>query len=649
MKNLPYFIVGMLLLSGFAALVIGEESGFDKEKTVSIQFLEPKITKNGMYMELNIEGANAHSYHADEPILPVYTTSLSFPFGTKIVDIKCEKGKVESMVLSHKIAPAPKPVIQGTSANVLEREMNITIYNSYNLFPDGWFEYYTGAGLDANNEHKIFLTLRVYPVRYNPAMDTIYYVENFDLKITYEEPDADPFPENSAYDMVIIAPSIFSDDLQDLVNHKNSFGVNTMLKTTEDIYDQYPGVDKPEQIKYFIKDALDNWDIKYVMLVGGLKSSLFGNSKDDENQGTKDWYVPVRYTNHQGSDGSYDPGFISDLYYADIYDGGGSFSNWDSNGDGTFAKWNENSLIGRDNIDFYPDVYVGRLACRNNFEVKIMVNKIINYEKEPADSSWYDRILFVAGDSHNDSDSFDFIEGELTCDKILGTYMTDFNPIKLYASYKDTDPQHTPEPANFLREMSTGCGFLLFDGHAKPNSWSTHWLFRSGGGWTKDIAIYDFPNLQNGGKLPVCVVGGCHSNQINVTLLATLLDKPKMWTYGEPTPECFSWWITRKIGGGSIATIGNTGLGIGWVGGESDLNGDGIDEPVCIEGLGGYQQILFYKTYSESGSGILGEAWGGAQREYLDAFPGMGDFVDAKTVEQWLLLGDPSLKIGGYS
>jgi len=70
---------------------------------------------------------------------------------------------------------------------------------------------------------------------------------------------------------------------------------------------------------------------------------------------------------------------------------------------------------------------------------------------------------------------------------------------------------------------------------------------------------------------------------------------------------------------------------------------------VCIEGLGGYQQILFYKTYAESDSGILGEAWGGAQSKYLDAFPGMDDFVDSKTVEQWLLLGDPSLKIGGYS
>jgi len=266
MKTLSYFAVGLLLLSSFAALSIGEEAAVDK-KTIDIQFLEPIVLRSEGYVELDVEGANAHSYHAGEPILPVYTTSLSFPFGTKIVDIECETGDINNIVLSDKIAPAPKPVIQGISANVLEREMDKTIYNSDNLFPDGWFEYYTGGGLDANNEHKTFFTLRVYPVRYNPSMDTIYYVENLDLKITYEEPaiyyvenldlkityeepDMDPFPENSAYDMVIIAPSMFSAGLQELVDHKNSFGVNTMLKTTEDIYNGYSGVDKPEQIKY---------------------------------------------------------------------------------------------------------------------------------------------------------------------------------------------------------------------------------------------------------------------------------------------------------------------------------------------------------------------------------------------------------------
>ena len=30
-------------------------------------------------------------------------------------------------------------------------------------------------------------------------------------------------------------------------------------------------------------------------------------------------------------------------------------------------------------------------------------------------------------------------------------------------------------------------------------------------------------------------------------------------------------------------------------------------------------------------------------------YPGMENISDAKTIEQWVLFGDPSLKIGGYS
>ncbi|GAI93555.1 unnamed protein product, partial [marine sediment metagenome] len=134
-------------------------------------------------------------------------------------------------------------------------------------------------------------------MRYIPAEGRLYVAESADIEITYVEPASCPFPENGEYDLVIIAPPRFSLSLQRLVRHKNNHGVNTILKTTNDIYREYSGVDKPEQIKYFIKDAIEEWDVKYVLLVGGLKSLLWGRARDDVNQGSKDWYVPVRYNN----------------------------------------------------------------------------------------------------------------------------------------------------------------------------------------------------------------------------------------------------------------------------------------------------------------------------------------------------------------
>jgi hypothetical protein len=456
--------------------------------------------------------------------------------------------------------------------------------------------------------------------------------------------------QDDKYDLVIIAPSKFSDEIQPLIEHKNSYNVRTILVTTEEIYASYDGRDQPEQIKYFIKDAIEKWNISYVLLVGGMKSLLFGTRRDDCNQGSKDWYLPVRYTNLVEFQGLSDPGYISDLYYADIYKADGSFEDWDSDGDGIFAEWTR-YVGGKDILDLYPDVYVGRLPCRNRAEVRVMVNKIIHYEKKTSTSDpWFKTMVVVGGDSFDDSPyGTDYYEGEIANQKALD-YMSGFEPIKLWASHKDTG-EPVPSPSDIIKAVTSGCGFLYFEGHGNPTSWDTHWPHdyrwnNSCGG----ISIYHMPMLFNGGKLPVCVVGGCHNSEFNVTTLCFLnywLHKSG-WVY-YPTPECWSWWLTRKAGGGSIATIGNTGLGYGTVGNFGDLDGDGVDDPDCVERLGGYIERQFWKAYGEDGVSVLGETWGQAVTEYLKTFPGMDYQADCKTVQEWLLIGDPSLQIGGYS
>ncbi|GAH28796.1 unnamed protein product, partial [marine sediment metagenome] len=54
--------------------------------------------------------------------------------------------------------------------------------------------------------------------------------------IKYTEPVTASFTEDE-YDLLIITHSKFEDDLQDLVNHKNSIGTRTIMRTVDDIYD----------------------------------------------------------------------------------------------------------------------------------------------------------------------------------------------------------------------------------------------------------------------------------------------------------------------------------------------------------------------------------------------------------------------------
>jgi len=652
-RSIAYFVAGLLLISSFAAIGMSKEAGVLKLRNINtnvkninldLDFSVPIVSQveidQETYTKLEVAGAGTSLYKAGRPIMPYYSTTYELPFGSKILNIECTTSQVHLEAIQYYILPAPQlvPVIANEESGVAEYLMDETVYNSAEPFPTNWFDYYSSGGLNGNGEHKTFLTIRAFPVKYSPAAGTIQYVENLALTVTYQTSFTNPIPATASYDLVIIAPQKFSNNLEKLVTFKNSKGVETVLKTTEDIYSEFSGVDKPEKIKYFIKYALENLSIKYVLLVGGLDSYVYAIARDDTNQGSKDWHVPVRYTNLKES-GVADDGFISDLYYADIYDSEGNFSSWDSNGDGIFAKWYG---VGKDILDLYPDVYVGRLACANNFEVKIMVNKIINYEKG-TDSSWFNKMVVVGGDTFNDVASTNYYEGEVENQKALD-YMTGFTPVKVWASHRNTSGL-VPIPRDIIKAISQGCGFLAFAGHGSPERWNTYWPEAFDEERAKGIYYYAFPLIHNGGKLPVCVVGGCHNSQFNVTMTGYLRGEP--WVYS-PVPQCFSWLLARKIGGGTICTLGNTGLGYGAVGEHGDLNGDGINEPDCVEALGGYIESQFFKSYGVDGLDVLGDVWNQAIITYLAAFPPMSDQLDCKTVEQWPILGDPSLQIGGY-
>jgi hypothetical protein len=665
-KIIVLLLISNIVLSGF--FLLGKGSSIENIETVqfdTIYISKPVITDDGGgFVNILLEEANSYKLETGRPILPIITKNMIIPFGSKILDIDVEIKGVKEILLNKPIKPCSAPIALTNmieNENILQKDEKI--YGKDNFYPDLLYDCTLGSGLSIK-EHVLYLNLQCYPIRYLPQSNIIQYCDSIDISITFQMPNSQSiFPD--VYDMIIIAPEQFRDELESLVIHKNNYEVKTILKTTEEIYGEYEGFDKPEQIKYFIKDALDEWGVHYVLLVGGLNSLLKANAREDANQGSIDWYVPVRYTNlRMVGGGPDDPGYISDLYFADIYDSEGNFSSWDQdkNGesDGIYASWKLGS--NRDVIDLYPDVYVGRLPCRNEREVEIMVDKIINYEKTSSDPSWFNNLVLIGGDTFDDTGSNNYYEGEAENQKAID-YMTGFNSIKIWSSNKESGGL-VPEPKDVISTVSNGCGFLFFAGHGSPELWETHW---AGGPFdrasrTEAIMWYNLYGMKNDYKLPICVVGSCHGSQFNITGLLFLnywlrkiadftgldfLNRPPT-NVASFTPECFTWVLTKVNGGGSLATIGNTGIGYGRVGNSGDLDGDGIDDPDCVEKLGGYIETQFFKAYGQDKIEILGETWGAAVTNYLNVYPGMKDKTDCKTVQQWVLFGDPSIKIGGY-
>ncbi len=421
-KILPIMAVLILILSGFGAGAISKDVTYDaktekKSDESTISFSPPIIEEHdGDYLEVRLMDVSTYLMNPGQPMVPKVVKNVELAFGVKNVKVDVIPKTVKEYEITKEIrpAPAPVPLTEEKYNVVVKSEKNVEVYTSRELFPSTWYRYDIGCGLNAANERVTHVAIHLFPVRYIPAEGKLYVAEGADITITYEEPRSNPFPKNSAYDLVIITPQKFSGTLQKLVDHKIDHGLSTTIKTTEAIYGEYSGVDEPEQIKYFIKHAIETWNISYVLLVGGLKSLIWSKPRDDYNQGTKGWHVPVRYTNlfddpeHPlRGDTIFDPGVISDLYYADIYEAEGNFSSWDPNGDGIFAAWGRPGVDNDTQIDLYPDVCLGRLACRNKYEVKNMVNKIIKYENTAYGEDWFKKIIAVSGDGFLDQEDLD--------------------------------------------------------------------------------------------------------------------------------------------------------------------------------------------------------------------------------------------------
>jgi hypothetical protein len=634
-------IIATLILSGFGAAATHQKLDVKADKqTQTISFSEPTFSEKDGSVQISMQNTNSYYNEPGQPMLPAVIKTFEYPFGTTIASVQVIFSPEKELQIT-------QPIILGSTPQTLlqeNKQQNIqTAMILKEQYPNNRYQTSINVGLDGTT-HVIYLTIQAYPVHYKPFDNKISYSDQATITIKTQQPTT-PLLTADTYDLVIITPEKFSSLLQPLVDHKNTVGVQTLLKTTESIYTDFTGRDKPEQIKYFIKDALEQYGIKYVLLVGGINSFIKAVPRDDANQGTLDWNFPVRYTNLYDGGTTQDPGYISDLYFADIYkyeNATAVFDDWDSNGNNIFAEWK--AAGSRDIIDLYPDVYVGRLACVNNFEVKTMVKKIIAYESSKADPAWFNNMVLIGGDTFNDSGSTNYFEGEVETQKEL-SYMTNFTGIELYASNRDNGGL-VPEPRDIIKTVSKGCGFLAFAGHGSPERWNTYWPGAFNEARAKGFWWWDVPFVHNGDKLPVCVIGGCHNSDFNIT--ATSFINKNMWTYG-PDPECISWLLARKPSGGTIATMGNTGLGYGTVGNNGDLDGDGVDDPDCVEALGGYLEGRFFKAYGSDGIQVLGDCWGQAITMYLNIFPGMDDKLDCKSVEQWVLLGDPSLMIGGYS
>lgn len=584
-----FCLIMLLTTASFSEVTANQNSKIDHiTKKLSDIAIQMKTEKSYTTFEI----PNNYDYYQKPgfPKLPIYSDTHYFPNDAVIHDITINVQSVQTKHIAQNVQVNPEPILASSKT---ESSDTMKRYNPDTTYPATWATWNIGHGI-IRNELKKIVTITYFPMRYTESKGIIETTDDIsvDIRYTTQEEQIQSLSNEESYDFIIITAEEFKDELQPLRTHKINRNISTKIVSLTSVYNgiYFPslGRDNPEKIKYFIKHAIEEWNTKNVMLVGG--SDAF----------------PVRATHVYISDQSPEPEvFVSDLYYADIYNSTGGFASWDTNENNVFGeyRWNGNT----DEVDLYPDVHLGRIACINEEEVNTVVNKIINYENNEAyKQNWFSNLILVGGDTFPGEDE-GVSEGEFVNDKIHDV-MDGFIPKKLYASNGQLSVN-----AYITNAIEEGGGFVSFAGHGNPISWSTH-PFENGnlwipaGGFKSRTAM----SLQNADKLPIVAISACSVAKFNAN------------------DETLCWSFVSNPNGGGIASFGTTALGYGSYG------------SAVTRSNTGKMIIDTFRAYRDDGAITVGEMWSRSLNRYLSPYL---DKYDHKTIEEWILFGDPTLAI----
>ncbi len=629
-KNLNLLIVMFVIASTLTSVKAVNYTNFNidqKSNSISFEqnFSEPIFETIGEnLLSVSVKEAEYNSAIQGLPMLPAFVKTFELPWGTKIINISFNYSEPQEIKVSKQLQKVP--VFKAASNGQIILDNKLTTSNKQEFYPQEWYKIQKGVGINKSGQHVLFLTFTVYPTRYNTSENKITFIDYINFSVNYEITIESPFPDKSLYDLLIITPKSYKNNLIQLVEHKNNYGLKTNLITLEEIYNNYTGLDHPEQIKYCIKNSVEETGIKYVLLVGDIRK------------------LPIRQTDAYPWEGYHGNGILTDLYYSDIYNENYSFASWDTNNNGTYGElyfkgryMSFENAITVDEVDLYADVHIGRLACRNTDEVNLLVKKIINYETKTYNEEWFNKIVLAGGDTFPPrKGSLPFVyEGELT-NQIVANELPDFKHIKLWVSKKSL------RPITFNWAINRGAGFVVYAGHGFEHGWGTYKpnVLRKKMLYFID-PVYYTPYLQflrNKDKLPIMFFDACltakldfnlsdladYYNPINFALKLIGVD----YDTSNHMP-CFAWCCLIEEDGGGIGAVGATRPAYSFV------NQRGVYAGA------GYLDWMFFKSYSE---GVhLGEMLTQAQLLYMTT-----NFKDYFTIEEYILLGDPSLKVGGY-
>ncbi|MFX0116330.1 MAG: C25 family cysteine peptidase [Candidatus Hodarchaeota archaeon] len=405
-------------------------------------------------------------------------------------------------------------------------------------------------------------------------------------------------------DYLIITSEIFVDNVQPLAIWKLQRGLIPAIKTVEAISITYDGEDLPERIRTCIQQFHEEKNTQWVVLAGNHS------------------FIPTRSVKAGGHRVS------CDHYYANLDE------NWELNADGSVSIINY--------FNWNAAVYVGRLPADDNLQMRELVDRLINYEKNPPVGPWMTHALFAGAfarfntdANHNDifdEDDYPEFDANRNHNWLKATFFPSNWTSTLLGEtegVKTTD-YHVDKPLNernVIEEINNGASAGMFDSHGSTTGMYrmifTHdndgdSLFDFGTDGSSSAPLIDTSaSINTEGKYGLYFLCACATGTFALS------------------GDCLSEYILRTAGIGCIASSGSAYYDSGW------YNGD--HGGWFTQGL----SSRFWKQFFKEGTNQPGKAFSKAKIDYVEDFLRLGGKEERinKTLIQYNLMGDPEVPV----
>jgi hypothetical protein len=572
--------LAMPLVLGAGALAANSDAGYPESVAVSLEFPDLEVTDNGD----GTQGLFMQGYpsvrEAGLPALPSRVLAIALPPGAEASAVTIEGENWYALPGTYTVEwgqPALSCDEDPEQEPIQAAEPDPEVYSSDSAYPEASV-ILTGTG--AMRAISI-AEVEINPVRYYPQSRRIEVLRSLTLRVdtqagTMPGPDdlasspfdatvaetlenfdqARPWYERAreaaepklseggdAADYMIITAEALASAVEPLKAYKESQGLSVQVVTQEWISANCSGIDEIEKTRNFLKDNYASLGMDYVLLVGThdalpMRECYVETFRLYPFEIRENW-IPTDY------------------YYSDLS------GDWDLNDDGVYGQPGIDDKAG--GVDYFPEVYVGRIPTDDAVEVTGICQKIANFSEDTGD--WKHKALLIGA-------VFNYF---LEINSILPTYGSQFaekakgdilRPLGFSVTTMYEKGGLAPDPAlcdqsllreNVLMEWPKGYGVVSIHCHGSSTSGSRKvWITDDGDGipeesemdWTRLIGTSDCIYLDD--THPSIVYSQACSNanpNYYNSMMAALLRNGASATVGSSRTSYYTaGWINEYMG-----------------------------------------------------------------------------------------------------